>query len=141
MRWWNKNSYTIMTEKNPKHAGLNFTNYLLRFLSIRQRPLLCTFSFYRKLYSNLCYFYSCGQQEEATILISGLLLRMCHMYVASISLDFRYEWMECTEHNLITRVLTFYHVKLAQSTALEQKHFGLQPLSPALHNLWLLLVY
>ena len=77
--------------KNPKHAGLNFTNYLPRFLSIRQRPLLCTFSFYRKLYSNLCYFYSCGQQEEAKILISGLLLRMCHMYVASISLDFHYE--------------------------------------------------
>ena len=49
--------------------------------------------------------------------------------------------MECTECNLITGVLTFYHVRLAQSTALEQKCFGLRSSSPALCNLWLLLVY
>ena len=58
--------------------------------------------------------------------------------------------MECTERNFITRVWTFYHslsdhdlishVKLTQSTALEQKHFDLRSLSPALRNLWLLLV-
>ena len=74
--------------KNPKHAGLNFTNYLPRFLSSRQRPLLCTFYFYCKLYSNLCYFYSCGQQEEPAILIMyvcsqhsfGLPLRMNGMH-------------------------------------------------------------
>ena len=67
--------------KSPKNAGLNFTKYLPRFLSIRQRPLLCTFYFVCKLYSNLCYFYSCGQQEDPAI--SGLLLCMCHMYVCS----------------------------------------------------------
>ena len=39
--------------------------------------------------------------------------------------------------NLITRVLTICHVKRTQSTALEQ---NLRSLSPALHNLWLLLV-
>ena len=33
----------------------------------------------------LCY---CGRQEEPAILISRLLLRMRHMYVASIRLDF-----------------------------------------------------
>ena len=31
-------------------------------------------------------------------------------------------------------------MKLTQSTALEQKHFDLRSLSPALRNLWLLLV-
>ena len=36
--------------------------------------------------------------------------------------------------------LTICHVELTQSTALEQKHFDLRSLSPALCNLWLLLV-
>ena len=36
---------------------------------------------------------------------------------------------------VITHVLTISHVKLTQSTAIEQKR-----LSPALRNLWLLLV-
>ena len=48
--------------------------------------------------------------------------------------------MECTERilitrvtrNLITRVLTICHVKLTQSTAMEQKRFDLRSLSPAL---------
>ena len=60
--------------------------------------------------------------------------------------------MECTERTLITlfwlsitrnlilRVLTICHVKLKQSTAQEQKRFDLRSLSPALRNLWLLLV-
>ena len=39
--------------------------------------------------------------------------------------------------NLNTRVLTICHVKLMQSTALEQKRFDLPSLSPALRNLWL----
>ena len=50
-RWDDKKKrvITIMAKKNPKHAGLNFTNYLPRFLSIfRQKPLLCTFYFYCK---------------------------------------------------------------------------------------------
>ena len=38
------------------------------------------------------------------------------------------------------RVLTICHVKLTQSTALEQKRFDLRSLSPALRNLWLLLL-
>ena len=41
--------------------------------------------------------------------------------------------------NLITRVLTICHVKLFR-TALEQKRFDLRSLSPALRNLWLLLI-
>ena len=41
--------------------------------------------------------------------------------------------------NLIMCVLTICHMKLMQSTALEQKCFDLRLLSPALH-LWLLLV-
>ena len=59
--------------------------------------------------------------------------------------------MECTERTLITSVWTFHyswsdHVcfdhksRKLKSTALEQKRFDLQLLSPALHNLWLLLV-
>ena len=32
-----------------------------------------------------------GQQEEPTILISRLLLRMRHLYVVRIHLDFHYE--------------------------------------------------
>ena len=42
--------------------------------------------------------------------------------------------------DLITRVLTLCHVKLTQSTVLEQKRFNLRSLSLALRNLWLLLV-
>jgi len=66
---------------------------------------------------------------------------MRRVYVASIRLDFHYECMECTERTLITRVLTICHVKLAQSSALEQKRFNFRSLSPALRNLWLLQVY
>ena len=46
----------------------------------------------------------------------------------------------CTPRNLITRVLTICYVKLTQSTVLEQKRLDLRSLSPALPNLWLLLV-
>ena len=42
---------------------------------------------------------------------------------------------------LITCVLTICHVKLTRSTSLEQKRFDLRSLSPALRNLWLLLLY
>ena len=40
----------------------------------------------------------------------------------------------------VTRVLTIWHVKPTQSTALEQERFDVRSLSPAFHNLWLLLV-
>ena len=43
-------------------------------------------------------------------------------------------------HKLITRVLTIRQVKLAQSTALEQKRFDLRSWSPTFRNLWFLLV-
>ena len=39
----------------------------------------------------------------------------------------------------LTRVLTICHVKLAQSTALEQKRFNLRSLSPTFRNFWFLL--
>ena len=42
-------------------------------------------------------------------------------------------------HKLITRVLTIRHVKLAQTTALEQKRFDLRSLSPTFRNFWFLL--
>ena len=53
--------------------------------------------------------------------------------------------MECTfgpfvTRNLIRHVLTICHLKLMQSTGLEQKRFDLWSLSPTLCNLWLLLV-
>ena len=48
--------------------------------------------------------------------------------------------MECIERNLITTILTTYHVKLTQSTALGQKRLDLRLLSPALCNIRLLLV-
>ena len=52
------------------------------------------------------------------------------------------EWMECTERNLITRVLAIYHVKLMQSSkhSLEVKRFYILLLSAALRNLRQLLV-
>ena len=40
--------------------------------------------------------------------------------------------------NLITRVLTIYHVKLTQRVSLEQERFDLPSLTPALRNLRLL---
>ena len=61
--------------------------------------------------------------------------------------------MECTERDFITRVWTFYRLQSdhacfdrlsretnAHSTAIEKKRFDLRSLSPALRNLWLLLV-
>ena len=48
--------------------------------------------------------------------------------------------MECIERNLITTILTTYHVKLTQSTALGRKRLDLRLLSPALCNIRLLLV-
>ena len=62
----------------------------------------------------------CGRKEEPAILISRFLLRMRRMYVARIRLDFHGEWMESTERNLIMRVLTNCHMKLTQSTAIDQ---------------------
>jgi len=96
----------------------------------------------------------CTQQEEPAILICTLLIYMRCMYVASIRLNFHYkEWVEWTKcNNLIMCFLTFYlcnlitcvliicHVKLTQSTALEQKRFDLRSFSPTLPNFWLLLV-
>ena len=75
-----------------------------------------------------------------------LLLRMRRMYVASMS-SAKNEWntqnaiwsRASITRNLITRVLTICHVKLTQSTSLEQKRFDLRSLSPALRTLWLLL--
>ena len=46
-------------------------------------------------------------------------------------------WTFC---NLIMHVLSICHVKLKQSTVLEQKRFDLQSLLPTLCNLWLFLV-
>ena len=96
--------------------------------------------------------FNCGQQEEPAILISRLLIRMRRMYEASIRLDFTKNvwnsqnaiWSHAFEpsitRNLITRVLTICHVKLTQRTTIVQKRFDLWSLSPALRNLWLLLV-
>ena len=72
---------------------------------------------------------NCGRPEEATVLISTLLLRMRGTCAVSIRMDFLLEWMECTERNLITRVLT-YHEKLTQSTALGKEHFSPWLISP-----------
>ena len=76
----------------------------------------------------LLLLFNCGRQEEPALLISRLLLRKP-----------AFVWTS-TERNLITRVLTICQVKLMQSTALEQKRFDLQSLSPVLRKLWLLLV-
>ena len=65
-----------------------------------------------------------------------VLLRMRRKYVASISFGLP-EWMECTERNLITCVLTISHLR----TVMEQKRFDLWSLSPALRILWLLRLY
>ena len=80
----------------------------------------------------------CGRQEEPAILISRLLLRMRRMYVASIRLHLTKNernaqnaiWSRTdrpyTALTLITSVLTICHVKLTQSTALEQKRLDLR---------------
>ena len=65
----------------------------------------------------------CGRQEEPTILISRLLLRMRRMYVASIRLDFHQEWMECTERNLITPVLNICHCETYTKHSVRAKAF------------------
>ena len=81
----------------------------------------------------------CGREAEPANLISRFLLRMRRMYVANIilfGLPLRMNGMHVTQfdhmrldlstdRNLIMHVLTICHVKLTQSTALEQKCFEL----------------
>ena len=82
------------------------------------------------------YYDFCGRQEKPAILIFRLLLRMHRTQVmpASVGLPLRMNGMQRTlmwsrafgtsiSRNLITRVLTIYHVKLTQSTAFAQKRF------------------
>ena len=65
----------------------------------------------------------------------GLGLRMNRMHRT------QFEHSRLDLLSLDPRGLTIYHVKLVQSIALlEQKRFDLRSLSPALRNLWLLLV-
>ena len=63
----------------------------------------------------------------------GLPLRMYGMHRTLWSWASR----PSTPCNLIMRVLTICHVKLMQSTAMEQKRFDLWSLSSPLPNLWL----
>ena len=93
----------------------------------------------------------CGRQEEPAIL-KVVITHVLHVYSQySFRLPLRVDRMHKTQfdhahldllptHNLITHVLTICHVKLMQSTVLEQKRFGLRSLSPAFRNLWLLKV-
>ena len=98
------------------------------------------------------YYDFCGRQGKPAILIFSLLLRMHRTYVmpALVGLPLRMNGMQRTlmcsrafgtsiSRNLITRVLTIYHVKLTRSTVFAQKRFDLRSMSPALRNLWLLL--
>ena len=70
------------------------------------------------------------------------------MYVASITfgLPLKMNGMHRTQFyherlDLLSRVIEYLSpVKLSQSTEMEQKRFDLRSLSPALRNLWLLLV-
>ena len=93
------------------------------------------------------------RQEEPTILISRLLLRIRRMNVASIHLDFtKKEWnaqntissgtliLDHLSLVIWSRVSTICHVKVTQSTAMEQKCFDLRSMPLAHRNLWLLLV-
>ena len=91
---------------------------------------------------------NCRQQEEPAILILQAAI-MCVSHVCSLFLFvllLRMNGMHRTQFdhspscNLITHVLTTYHMKLAHSTPLEQKRFDLRLLLPAFCNLWLSLV-
>ena len=97
----------------------------------------------------------CGWQEEPTILIFRLLLRIHSMYIQWVAsftwTSTKNEWnvlqviWSCAfgpsiTCSLITHVLTIYHVKLMQRIAFEQKAFNLQSFLPTLCNPWLLLV-
>ena len=90
---------------------------------------------------------NCGRQDEPAVLISRLLLRMVHIYPGSCGRPLRMNLITiCSRafglsiaRNLITYGC-FDDVKRTQSAALEQELFDLRSLSPALRNLWLLLV-
>ena len=80
----------------------------------------------------------CGRQEEPAILIYRLLLRMRRIDVSSIRLDLTKNernaqnalWSRADRPSIpltpTTSVLTICHVKLTQSTALEQKRLDLR---------------
>ena len=68
----------------------------------------------------------------------GLPVRMCGMHRT----QFDHTRLDLPLLVIWSRAfLTICHMELSQSTALEQKRFELRSLSPALRNVWLLLVY
>ena len=88
------------------------------------------------------------RQEEPAILISRLLLRMRRMFGQPLRKNgmhrrqFDHARLDFLSLIIWSRVQTICHVKLAQSTTMEQKRFDIRSLSTALRirNLWLLLV-
>ena len=118
------------------------------FEVVAEKLIICLFLIGEEFFKSV----NCVRQEGPAILISRLLLRMLRACVASfVWTSTKNEWNSSKaicDHarsdlgtcNVITRVLIIYHVKVTQSTAIEQKRFDLRSLSPMLHNLWLLLV-
>ena len=63
-----------------------------------------------------------------------------HSFALPLIINGKHRMQSSITHNLIRHILTFCHVKLMQSIALEQGHFDLQQIAPTLPNLWLSLV-
>ena len=119
------------------------------FEVVAEKLIICLFLNWEEFFKSV----NCVRQEGPAILISRWLLRMLPACVASFvwTSTIKNEWNSSKaicDHarsdlgtcNVITRVLIIYHVKVTQSTAIEQKRFDLRSLSPILRNLWLLLV-
>ena len=63
-----------------------------------------------------------------------------HSFALPLIINGKHRMQSSITHNLIRHILTFCHVKLMQSIALEQGHFDLQQIAPTLPNLWFSLV-
>ena len=127
-------------------------------LLARTRALIWMDQWYRRKSSRLfrfelmVKFSYCGLLLSPTVLLSRLLLRMRSTYVASLVwTSTKNEWnaqnavwspsfILSITHDLITHILTIYHVQHTQNTMWEQECFDLWLLLPALHNLWSLIV-
>ena len=123
---WNLNFVIEPRSSNPCYLKLFFVylriwvtgvlqNIQKRVLSVKRKSALKSFN-REQLLTNILYmqktgFYKNNNNYYYCFLraIFRFLLRMRHIYVASICLDFHWEWMECTEHNLIMRIWTSYH--------------------------------
>ena len=132
----------------PLEIPFEFVNFLAPSpWGMSNDSLLGEYGYFLESHCSRCRVY-CRRQEETAILISTHALHVCTQH--SFGLPLRMNG--CSESNLILHVWTFYHslyddacfdhlsLETYTKHSIRVKAFWLLIVSPALCNLWLLLV-